>query len=442
MDLITLIINWFAENESVLSGIAAFVVIIGLLLSPLGSYFKMSPAKSENTLADSPLLANKIRQAGKPAIYIEAFTGNIDEAQGLALELNEEVQRAVTNFTGSILVTNIELADYIAKVNVLLTDNLCRATLRLQDLHNNEDFWSGRFEADIENKLQAVDQLSAKLSTSIRFEVSRRFTNRDDDSFEVVLGRMGFAMASLDKAVWDEALATAEKWLEEQSENSMFQAIYGGLLMHELVFGYQAIGSDELEKAGIALRKSVVLNDRSDFAHAMLGRYLLYGQQDIVGAGLSYQRSLRINPLYTMGLKGLAFVDIYGGDTEKGLKLCKDVNPNTQYFEIDEQTMRTVAVGELKLGNFDEALDWAEQAIRHAGSATTSSLIMVAAAAGLAGKDTVASQAVTSLKEKHPEINIDQMRRWPYKEVADWELFVSGLRKAGLTWNARGDSGP
>jgi tetratricopeptide (TPR) repeat protein len=432
MDWITLITNWFGENESVLSGIAAFVVIAGLLLTSFGRYFKIFLAKSIYSSEASPPPVNKVRQESKPAIYIEPFTGNSDEARSLALELDEDVRRVVTNFTGSILVNDIALADYIARVNVLLSDSLCRVTLRLQDHHNNEDFWSGRFEADIDNKLAAIDLLSAKLANSIRFEVSIRFTDRDDDSFEVELGRIGFAMISPDPAVWDEALVSAEKWLGEQSENSMFQAIYGGLLMREIAHGYRPPDDEDLAKAELASRKSVTLNPRSDFAHVMRGRYLLYGQLDFAGARSSYSRSLEINPLYQLGTKGLAVLDIFSGNTAKGLELCKDTNPNTQKFQIDEQAMRSVAAGELKLGNFDEAVNWAEQAIRHVGSPTTPSLIMLAAAAGLAGNEKVAHDAAVSLKEKHPEISINGLRRWPYKDDADWELFVSGLRKAGL----------
>ncbi|RLA47794.1 MAG: hypothetical protein DRR06_01355 [Gammaproteobacteria bacterium] len=432
MDWITLITHWFGENESVLSGIAAFVVITGLLLTSFGRYFKIFLAKTVYPAETSSPEPKNPRPESKPAVYIEPFTGNSDEARGLALELNDDVRRAVTNFTGSILVTDIALADYIAYVNVSLTGSHCRVTQRLQDHRNNEDFWSGRFEANIENRFKAIDQLSAKLSSSIRYEVSTRFTNREDDSFEVELGRMGFAMISLDPAVWAEALVSAEKWLDEQSENSMFQAIYGGLLMHEIANGYRPLGNEENEKAERALRKAVALNNRSDFAHTMLGRYLLYGRLDFAGARTSYSRSLDINPLYNLGLKGLAIMDIFSGDTAKGLELCKDANANTQSFQRDEQSMRVVAAGELKLGNYNEALNWAEQAIRHADTTTTPSLIMLAAAAGLAGNDQVASQTVDSLKERHPEITIDTMRRWPYKDDTDWELFISGLRKAGL----------
>ncbi len=432
MDWITLITHWFGENESVLSGIAAFVVIAGLLLTSFGRYFKIFFAKKIYTSETDPAPANKARSESKPAIYIEPFTGNSDEARSFALELNNDVRRAVTNFTGSILVTDVVLADYIAYVDVSLTGSHCRTTLRLQDRDNNEDFWSNRFEADTENKLAAIDQLSAKISSAIRFEVSIRFSNREDDSFEVELGRVGFAMISLDPAVWAEALVSAEKWLDEQSENSMFQAIYGGLLMHEIANGYAPLSNEESEKAERALRKAVALNNRSDFAHTMLGRYLLYGQLDFAGARTSYSRGLNINPLYSLGIKSLAIFDIFAGDTEQGLKLCKDSNASTQRFEIDEQTMRVVAAGELKLGNYEQALNWAEQAIRHAAATTTPSLIMLAAAAGLAGNEQVASQTVDSLKERHPEITIDTMRRWPYKDDTDWELFTSGLRKAGL----------
>ena len=422
-----------------LSGIAALVVIVGLVLSIFGRYLKILLAKSiysAETSTSEPGTnspeASKIRQESKPTIYIEPFTGNSDEARSFAPELNEDVRRTVTNFTGSILVTDIALADYVANVNVSLIDSRCRATLRLQDRDNNEDFWSGRFEADIENKMAAIDQLSAKLSNSIRFEVSIRFTNREDNSFEVELGRMGFAMISLDPSVWAEALVSAELWLDEKSENSMFQAIYGGLLMHEIANGYRPMGEDESKKAERALRKAVALNNRSDFAHTMLGRYLFYDQLDFDGARASYTRSLDINPLYALGLKGLAIIDIFSGDLAKGLELCKDANANTQSFQRDEQSMRVVAAGELKLGNYDEALNWAEQAIRHADTTTTPTLIMLAAAAGLAGNDQLASQTVSSLKERHPDITIDTMRRWPYKDDTDWELFVSGLKKAGL----------
>ncbi|RLA43336.1 MAG: hypothetical protein DRR06_12375 [Gammaproteobacteria bacterium] len=101
MDWITLTANWFRENESVLSGIAALVAIVGILLSPLGGNIKalFSGAKPNTEAQQSPetkpgpSLDGPGRPAGKPTIYIEAFTGSSEAASTLALELYEEVRR-------------------------------------------------------------------------------------------------------------------------------------------------------------------------------------------------------------------------------------------------------------------------------------------------------------------------------------------------------------
>lgn len=444
MDWIRVVTTWFAENESVLSGLTAFVALVGLLLSPLGGNFKKWFSGTKKNIEPAPLLGVKnidienhiknteikTRNPGKPTIYIEPFTSSVEEARSLTHELNDEVRRAVTNFTGSILVTDIARADYVASVNILLTGSRCRATLRLQDRHSNEDFWSGRFEADLDDRLEAIDQLSSKISTHIRYETARHVVSRDDDSFEVKLTRMGFAMISADPKVWDDAIATADSLLEEQADNSMFQCIYGGLLLRELALGYRPVSDGDMEQARRALQKAVVLNDRSDFANAMLGRYLLYCQRDYQGARRSYARSLQVNPLYHFAQCGLGFVDIFAGDARKGIDLLNKVDA-TEHYKKSGQFVQAVAAGEIKLGNYAAAVEWIEQE-QNLEDNYTGTHVALAAAAGLAGNIAVAQQAVASLKEKHPEITADAVRRWPYKDDADWELFVSGLRKAGL----------
>ncbi len=438
MEWIKIVANWFAENESVLSGLAAFVALIGLLLSPLGGNLKGLFARfrkpTEPVIAlstandDAPQL--KVRNAGKPTIFIESFTSSSDAAHSFSLELNDEVRRAVTNFTGSVLVTDIARADYVANVTILLTGSRCRATLRLQDRHSNEDFWSGRFEADIDDRLQAIDQLSSKLSTHIRYETARHVASRGDDNFEVKLTRMGFAMISADPKVWDEAIATADSLLVEQKDNSMFQCIYGGLLLRELALGYREPSPEDMEKAQQALRRAVMLNERSDFAHAMLGRYLLYCQRDYSGARRSYARSLQVNPLYHFAQSGLGFVEIFAGDAHQGIDFLNKANA-TEHYKKSGQFVQAIAAGEIKLGNYARAVEWIEQE-QNLEDDYTGTQIALAAAAGLAGNIAVAQQAVASLKEKHPEITVAAIRRWPYSEDAHWDLFVSGLKKAGL----------
>ena len=122
MAWITIISNWFAENESVLSGLVAFVALMGLLISPFGSRIKGLFVRAEQQAESGAPLDITPRSEGKPSIYIEPFSGSSEEAKILAAELNEEVRRAVANLTGSILTTDSTLADYIANVNILFSD--------------------------------------------------------------------------------------------------------------------------------------------------------------------------------------------------------------------------------------------------------------------------------------------------------------------------------
>lgn len=110
---------------------------------------------------DRPAKGTPAGQGGKPTIFIEPFTGSSAAATIFARELYEDVQRAVANLTGSILVTDLARADYIARVNVLLAGSHCRATGRLQHRLSTEDFASERFDVDIDDRLEGIDQLGA-----------------------------------------------------------------------------------------------------------------------------------------------------------------------------------------------------------------------------------------------------------------------------------------
>ncbi len=449
MDWITLTANWFRENESVLSGIAALVAIAGIILSPLGGNIKVlfSGAKSSTGAKQSPDAKQSPeakqspdakswsapndsgRPAGKPAIYIEPFTGSSEAAGTLALELYEEVRRAVANFTGSTLVSDIGRASYSAHVNILLTGTHCRATVLMRDVHNNEDFLSERYEADIDDRLEAIDQLGAQLSMAIRYGITMHLQTQQGSDTQALLTRMAGGIARSDEDLYKEALTLAEDALDEHANDSMFQAIYSRLLYATIRFDYHPLNDSQIKSAELAARKAVALNDRSDFAQVCLGSFLLYAKGDFAGAKRSFLRSLEITPRYHFAQAGLGEVEIYSGDAAKGIDLCTQ-DLKSQILK-NGRNHEAIAAGEIRLGNYDAALEMAEDAIHKYGK-TTQTLIVLAAAAGLAGNDKAARDAVASLKEKHPEITIDTMRRWPYKDDADWELFVSGLRKAGL----------
>lgn len=398
MDWITLTANWFRENESVLSGIAALVAIVGILLSPLGGNFKtlfftsksrtdannkQTPeATPEAILGIRPSLDGPGRPTGKPTIYIEPFTGSSEAASTLALELYEEVRRAVANFTGSTLVSDIGRASYSAHVNILLTGTHCRATVLMRDVHNNEDFLSERYEADIDDRLEAIDQLGAQLSMAIRYGIAMHLTALGGDDTQALLTRMAMGIARSDEDLYKEALTLAEDALDEHANDSMFQAIYSRLLYATIRFDYHPLSDSQIKNAELAARKAVALNDRSDFAQVCLGSYLLYAKLDFAGAKRSFLRSLEITPRYHFAQAALGEIEIFSGDAAKGIDLCKQ-DLKSQILK-NGRNHEAIASGEIRLGNYAAAMEMAEDAIHKYGE-VTQTLIVLAAAAGLAG---------------------------------------------------------
>ncbi|RLA43337.1 MAG: hypothetical protein DRR06_12380 [Gammaproteobacteria bacterium] len=168
----------------------------------------------------------------------------------------------------------------------------------MQDLNSNEDFLSERFEADIDDRLEAIDQLGAQLSTAIRYGITIHLQTLQGDDTQALLTRMAMRLARSDENLYKEALTLAEDAQAEHANDSMFQAIYSRLLWGATRFAYHPLSDEQISKAESAARKAVALNDRSDFAHVCLGTQLLWAKLDFAGAKRSFLRSLEITPRY------------------------------------------------------------------------------------------------------------------------------------------------
>ena len=90
-----------------------------------------------------------------------------------------------------------------------------------------------------------------------------------------------------------------------------------------------------------------------------------------------------------------------------------------------------VALGELVRGNYQQAIDWAVRSDqRWADVART--LLILAAAAGLADDDQTAKRTAERMLASYPDFRIRGFGNWPFKDPESAERLVEGLRLAGL----------
>jgi tetratricopeptide (TPR) repeat protein len=101
---------------------------------------------------------------------------------------------------------------------------------------------------------------------------------------------------------------------------------------------------------------------------------------------------------------------------------------DTQIFAMKA----SLAAAHFLAGRFDDALTWAEAAVR-AQPKFTIAICIAAASAALSNRPAKAERSIAQLNEVSPDLRISNLERLlPIQRPVDLARMVEGLRKAGL----------
>jgi hypothetical protein len=90
------------------------------------------------------------------------------------------------------------------------------------------------------------------------------------------------------------------------------------------------------------------------------------------------------------------------------------------------------AWGHFFAGRYDQALSWAEAAVREKPNFLMGSCV-AAASAALAGRLAEAEKAMAHLRELNPALRLSNLKDLiPFRRPEDFDRWAEGLRKAGL----------
>jgi tetratricopeptide (TPR) repeat protein len=95
-------------------------------------------------------------------------------------------------------------------------------------------------------------------------------------------------------------------------------------------------------------------------------------------------------------------------------------------------TLAAIASAHLAAGHYDEALSWAEKAIREKSDFLLIACI-AAASAALAGRDQAARRAMKLVRQIDPQLRLSNLKEViSYLQPAEFAKWQQGLRLAGL----------
>jgi adenylate cyclase len=324
---------------------------------------------------------------------------------------------------------------YALQGSVRKVGNRVRITTQLTDGISGGHLWAERYDRDLLDIFAVQDEVTqeivAALAISLTGSERRRLKHRGTDNLEAyeyyVRGR---------QRAWRhyrEANEQARRMLQQALElDPSFAAAHAGLAYtHQLDYVNRWCESPEksLNSLYELAQKAVALDREDPDARFVLGLAYLW-RRELDNALTEAQRALRLHPNFANAYALLALVLHYAGRSKEAFEpLARGMRLDPHYSDMFLHILGQAHFG---LGQYHDAIAALKRRIIRNPN-TDASRILLAAAYGHVG---LFEEARTQWDEAHkmnPNYSLEHRRKiLPYKNSADFERIVEGLRKVGL----------
>jgi TolB-like protein len=447
---------WIGENEAVLSGLAAAIVIIGVLSSPLrGRFSKRAVAASaEGDDAETPVAGLSL-VTDRPSIAVLPFQNLSGDpaheylADGLSEDVITGLSRVKeffviarnTTFTYKGRAVDVQEVSsdlgvrYVLEGSIRAAGDRIRVTAQLIDATTRAHAWAERYDRPLADILSVDDEVTdaivAALQPALRraeIETSRRSDPGDLGAWALVNGARFSIQSDLsDDTKVRAAAAACEEAIEIDPEYALAHAV----LAHARSLTSQEM-EPALETAGVSgpmARALELAPDDPDVQHAYAA--VLGNLGRTMDAVRAWERSLELNPNSAAARAGLGVTQIFlkcHVDAVNHIDAALRLSPSDPllYHWLAHRALACTM-----LGRWDEALENAADSVHRTGSRV--GWATYSGALARAGRLREAGTAWQKLVELTPEISAATLAgflRSVAMDEASFEAAAEGLRQA------------
>jgi TolB-like protein len=327
---------------------------------------------------------------------------------------------------------------YVLEGSVRKAASRVRISAQLIEGTTGNHLWAERYDRDLEDVFAVQDEITQTVVGTIEprlakaeRERAKRKRPEDLDSWDLYQRGM-YLVQKRTKEDCDEAQPLFERAIEL---TPTFAVAYSGLaLSHIFLVTHRLNDSleDHREKALLAARRAVELDDEDALARAVLG-VVHHGRRDPNEALFELQAAVDLNPSSAFAHLYLGTVLVLGfGKAEEAIthiNLAIRLSPHDPSLGV---MISRTAYARLLLGDYEQAVEYARKALRYPEVQFWVNALLVSALAHL-GRDEESKHALAELLRRRPNFTCSF-----YKEnapAASPDLVASvveGLRKAGL----------
>ncbi len=324
---------------------------------------------------------------------------------------------------------------YVLEGSVRKSGNRVRITAQLIDATTGGHLWAERFDRDLTDIFAVQDDVTQHIVGALALNLTegdrQRLATEHTDNLEAYdcflrgrekLWRFTSEQNNQARELLQRAIELDPKFVSAYA----FLAITHGL---DYINRWSTSSSISVVQAEEFATRAVALDDQNPYAHWALGIINLHMRRHDL-AIREAERTISLAPNLADGHEALGNALHYSGRSEEALTCFDRAMALNPYYPDFWLHFRAQAM--FQLGRYEDAVASLKRRLDRNPN-TDSSRVLLAACYGQLGRFEEARVEWQDVFRINPDYSLEHRRTvLPYKNPADFELVVDGLRKAGL----------
>ncbi len=403
----------------------------------------------------APVAPGTLALPDKPSIAVLPFTNmsGDPEQEYFADGISEDIITALSKLSQLFVIArnssftfkgkNVHIQEvsrklgvrYVLEGSIRKSGNRVRITSQLVDGQTGGHLWAERFDRDLTDIFAVQDDVTQQIVAALELNLTdgeqKRLATEQTDNLEAydcfLRGREQW---------WRHSKAPnilAKELLQRAADlDPGFAPAYAFLAAAHLldyVNQWSPSPARSLELAHETVLRAVALDDEYPYAHWGLAAINLWMRRHDRAIGEA-NRSIALNPNFAEGHTLLGHVLHYAGRSEEALGCFERAMAMDPYFP--DMWLHFQAQSLFQLGKFETVINVLKRRLSR-NPDTDISRVLLAASYGHLGRIDAAQAEWREVFRVNPAYSLEYRRKiLPYKNAADFELIVDGLRQAGL----------
>jgi TolB-like protein len=327
---------------------------------------------------------------------------------------------------------------YVLEGSVRKAGNKLRIAGQLIDTSTGAHLWADRFEGGTDDIFDLQDRVTESVVGAIapkleQAEIERALRKPTEslDAYDYYLRGMA-AVHKWQRHATDEALSMFYRAIELDPNFASAYGMAARCYSVRKASGWMIDRAQEHREAERLARRAAELGKEDALALATAGIAIAFVGGDLDDGSALIDRALALNPNLAWAWLFSGWVRVWGGDPDGAIERVSHALRFNPYDPHVFSMYSAMACAHLFAGRYDEAMSWAESAIREQPN-TMIATSTAAASSALAGQEAQAARAMARLRQLDPSLRLSNLKGLlPIRRASDFATWSEGLRLAGL----------